>query len=176
MNWVHTLLSSVSYGSLQSTETVYKMHVIIGGCHWRVLIDDQHVTTALFRRCLSLSLSPTNMSYIAYARLRQMCTFGGARSSSANSSAFTVIEFLCTLLSSSHDSSSVLFSALLHTFTSSVRVTVMICSVYVFSTCVAQRSEVDVFSSVHVFVSFCVCQHGNCRTTKHRMMKLGGCR
>jgi len=39
---------------------------------------------------------------------------------------------------------------------------------------IAQRSTVDVFSSVCLFVSVFVCLHDNFQTTKLRMMKLGG--
>jgi len=39
---------------------------------------------------------------------------------------------------------------------------------------VAQRSEVDVFSGVCLFVSLPVCKHDNFRTIKHRTMKLDG--
>ena len=43
---------------------------------------------------------------------------------------------------------------------------------------VAWRRTLDVFAGiclfVCLFVGLCVCQHDNFRTTKHRMMKLGG--
>ena len=39
---------------------------------------------------------------------------------------------------------------------------------------VAQRRALDVFSSVCLLVCVCVCQHDNFRTSKRRIMKLGG--